>query len=114
EIYLTNVLHKVDEDSSTIIKYAIICATKANPTDRPIPVKLITMSNNKQYLLKEGFTYYKKRNSKTGYTWWCTARCNSYLNTYFDLEVLTVVGTHNHRPSVFHELKNGTYVKYNR
>ncbi|KAL0831848.1 hypothetical protein ABMA28_001378 [Loxostege sticticalis] len=91
------------------IKYEI-----HNDASVSFAIMLITISSTgKQYIMRDGYTYYRHLAMKVGYRWSCThsSRCNARIIVDDNGRVLSTNGEHLHPPPKYHVLPNGTYVK---
>ncbi|XP_075976013.1 uncharacterized protein LOC142976495 [Anticarsia gemmatalis] len=77
-----------------------------------VAVQFITLkANGKQYLVKDGYTYYKKDAMKHGYRWKCTTGCGSYLIRAHNGTIKKVYEKHKHAKPKLLKLDDGKYLK---
>lgn len=76
------------------------------------PVKRITLKKNgKEYVMKNGYTFYKHVPLREGDRWSCTQGCSSHLLLSHQGILLKSVEKHNHLKPLYHILPDGKYVK---
>lgn len=75
--------------------------------------KLITMINDKQLVLYQGYTFYKQYDRKNLDKWHCTSqpKCKAYLITDKDLIIHQGSTEHNHRKKQLIENSMGRYIR---
>ncbi|CAH2040225.1 unnamed protein product, partial [Iphiclides podalirius] len=75
---------------------------------------MITLQKNgKQYLMQDGFTFYRHKSVKGGFRWSCThsSRCRAHLIVADGWRLVRSVDLHNHERPKYMALADGTYIK---
>ncbi|KAL0831847.1 hypothetical protein ABMA28_001377 [Loxostege sticticalis] len=86
---------------------------KHNDLSVSFTIKLITISSGKQYIMLNGYTYYRHSARKNGFRWSCTqsSKCHAKIIVGNDGRLVSADGEHIHPPPTYYVLPDGTYVK---
>ncbi|KAL0831846.1 hypothetical protein ABMA28_001376 [Loxostege sticticalis] len=76
-------------------------------------LKLITLRGGKQYMMLDGYTYYRHVPTKAGFRWSCTnsSKCHARIVVTQSGHLVSADGDHIHARPRYHVLPDGAYLK---